>query len=55
MAIGLAVTKPLIRGKVSIIVYAYRPVSACKSNAVFFRHKNQVDTPIQFAYILMDV
>ena len=43
-----------IRGKVSVIVYAYRLVCACKSNGRFFRHKNQHDALIQFAYILVD-
>ena len=40
-----------IRGKVSAIMYAYRQVCACKSNGRLFRHKNQLDALIQFAYI----
>ena len=44
-----------IRGKVSVIVYAYRQVCTCKSNGHFFRHKNQLDALIQFAYILVDL
>ena len=42
-----------IRGKVSVIVYAYRQVRACKSNGHFFRHKNQLDALIQSAYDLV--
>ena len=44
-----------IRGKVSVIVYAYRQGCACKSNGRFFRHKNQLDALIQSAYILVDL
>ena len=44
-----------IRGKVSVIVYAYRQVCACKSNGRFFRHKNEFDALIQSAYILVDL
>ena len=44
-----------ICGNVSVIVYAYRQVCACKSNDRFFRHKNQLDALIQSAYILMDL
>ena len=54
MAIGFIVTKPFAE-KVSVIVYAYRQVCACKSNGRFFRHKNQHDVLIQFAYILVDL
>ena len=39
--------------KVSVIVYAYRQVCACKSNGRSFRHKNQLDTLIQSAYNLV--
>ena len=42
-----------IRGNVSVIVYAYRQVCACKSNGRFFRHKNQLDALIQSAFILV--
>ena len=45
----------IIRGKVSVIVYVNRQVSACKSNGRFFRHKNQLDELIQSAYILVDL
>ena len=45
----------IIRGKVSVIVYAYRQVCACKSNGRFFRHKNQLDAFIQSTYILVDL
>ena len=44
-----------IRGKVSVVVYAYRQVCACKSNGRFFRHKSKLDAPIQSAYILVDL
>ena len=44
-----------ICGKVSVIVYAYRQVCACKSNGRLFRHKNQLDAFIQSAYILVDL
>ena len=44
-----------MRGKVSVIAYPYRQVYACKSNGHFFRHKNQHDALIQFAYILVDL
>ena len=37
----------------SVIVYAYRQVWACKSNGRFFRHKNQLDALIQSAYNLV--
>ena len=42
-----------IRGKVSVIVYAYRQVCTCKSNGRLFRHKNQLDALIQSVYILV--
>ena len=44
-----------IRGKVSVIVYAYRQVCACKSNGRFFRHKIQLDALFQSTYILVDL
>ena len=44
-----------IHRKVSVIVYAYRQVCACKSNGRFFRHKSQLDATIQSAYILVDL
>ena len=44
-----------LRGKVSVIVYAYRQVCVWKSNGRFFRHKNQLDALIQPAYILVDL
>ena len=44
-----------IRGKVSVIVYAYRQVCACKSNGRVFRHKSQLDAPIESACILVDL
>ena len=44
-----------IRGKVSVIVYAYRQVCACKINGRFFRHKSQLYALIQSAYILVDI
>ena len=44
-----------LRGKVSVIVYAYRQVCAWKSNGHFLRHKNQLEALIQFAYILADL
>ena len=44
-----------IRGKVSVIVYAYRQVCACKSNGRFFLTQNQLDGLIQSAYILVDL
>ena len=39
----------------SVIVYAYRQVCACKSYGRFFRHKNQHDALIKSAYILVDL
>ena len=39
----------------SVIVYTYQQVCACKSNGRFFRHKNQHDALIQFAYIYVDL
>ena len=42
-----------IREKVSVIVYAYRQVCACKSNGRFLRHKIQLDALIQSAYNLV--
>ena len=44
-----------IRGKVSVIVYAYRQVCVYKSNGRLFRHKNQLDALIQSTYILVDL
>ena len=44
-----------IHGKVSVIVYAYRQMCACISNGRFFRHINQLDALIQFAYISEDL
>ena len=44
----------IIRGKVWVIVYAYRQVCACKSKDVY-RHKNQLDALIQSAYILVNL
>ena len=41
-----------IRGKVSVIVYAYKCEHA-KSNGRFFRHKNELDALIQSAYNLV--
>ena len=38
-----------IRGKVSVIVYAYRQVCASKSNDRIFRHKNQLHALVYFA------
>ena len=44
-----------IRGKVSVSVYAYGHVYACKRNGRFLDTKNQLDALIRFAYILVDV
>ena len=53
MAIGLTVTKPFAEKCRSLCTLIGKCVHA-KVMAAFFRHKNQHDALIQFAYILAD-
>ena len=54
MAIGLTVTKPFPEKCPSLCTLVGKCVHA-KVMAAFFRHKNQHDALIQFAYILVDL
>ena len=54
MAIGFTVIKPFEEKCRSLCTLIGKCVHA-KSNGRFFRHKNQLDAPIQSAYVLVDL
>ena len=54
MAIGLTVTKPVAEKCRSLCTLIGKSMHA-KVMAVLFRRKDEIDTLIQFAYILVDL